>query len=357
MFNTFKNFFRNKEKENYVWCILPENYHLHIINKTEKNWLMKKKDVKNIKNFKFSGAVKTTVTPFIFKVNYIFENNDYRKEYGCASKFTLIEFESKDKDFDDEYAIFQVYKNNVPVQYSQIKLKDQISKILLFTDFETTMTKDLNLLEKKIIILESSYKNQKMIPYIIQDFENEINSYIKNNFHIESFQKLLFKFLERVFTSYLYVNLENDNYVLFFSFLNCFKSTIIKHLKADPSFKKKFYIFRNKLQKFIVFKCKQSFEAFYNFEMETIGFDVLSNDLCDILKQFFYYADSNKMENILNILKKIDYKNIKINSNDTDVILFYYFSVQKKIEAQNEDQFNSFYKFTKEINKFKGKLY
>ena len=357
MLRTIKGWFGNNKKENYVWIILPEYYYLQVITKVEKNWLMKNKDVKRIDTMSFSGPVSTMVTPLEFKVNYKFENTDYRKQYGCTSRFTLIEFESNDNNFNDESFIFQIYKNKVPVKYFLINLQNHKSRMLLFSDFDTTLMKDLFLLEKKIIVMKVSFINPKMIPYIIENFENNINSYINNNFHRESFQNFSKKLLEWIFLSQFYVNLTNNNYGLFFIFLKSFQSLISTFAKEDPRFKTQFNIFRKKLERFINSNCRNCIQDFYKFEMETIGIDVLSNDLSDILKQMYQYADFDDMENVVKIMKKINYKNIEIDSDDTHNILFYYFSVQRKIEKNNEDQFKTFQNFTKEINKFKGKIY
>ena len=357
MLSIFKDLFGKNKKGNYVWCILPEYYYLQVITKAENNWLKKKKHVKTIDNYKFMGNVKTNATLFKCKVNYKFQNSDYKKEYGCTSKFTLIEFESKDNNFDYENVIIQICKNNVPLKYFRINLKNQKSRILLFSDFDTTMTKDLNLFEKKIILIKASFKNPKMIPYINENFEKDIFLFIINNFHRESFQKNSKIMLEWIFKSKLHLNLTNTNYGLFFAFLSFLKFLISLFVNEDPRFKTQFNIFRKKLEKYINANCKNCIQAFYKFEMETIGADIFSNDLSDILKLMYQCANFDDMENVFNLMKKIDYKNIKMDSDDTHNILFYYFYVQRKIKKSNEDQYKTFQNFTKEINKFEGKIY
>ena len=355
MFDTFKGWFGNKEKGNYVWCILPEYFHLHVITKTEKNWLKKKKDIKKIDTWKFPGPVLTMATPQELRIKYKFNNNEYRKIYGCTSKFFLMEFDSKNKNFDDENVIFQIYKNNVPLKYFRVNLKNQKSKILLFSDFDTSINNDLVLLEKKIIILKASLICSKMIPYIIEEFEKSIFSYVKNNYHRETFQKFSKNFLERIFNSQLHIYLTNTNYGLFFSLLNCLKSLIKVYAKADPRFKTQFNLFRKKLEKYINSNCKKIIKTFHNFENETVDAEILSNDLTDILKQMYQCLSFDDTENFVNIMKNIDHEKLEIDSDDLQNILFYYFSIQRKIEINNNDQFKTFHNFTKEVNKFEGK--
>ena len=109
---------------------------------------------------------------------------------------------------------------------------------------------------------------------------------------------------------------------------------------------------RKKTGKFIFYNCKYCVQSFHKFEIESMGTDAFLNDLYDILKQMYFSTYSFIIKNIN---KKNLFEKLEMDSKDINIILFYYFDIQRKIVKNNSYQFNFFYFFTKKINEFKGK--
>lgn len=347
-----KGWFVDTTTEHYVWFILPENSSHLII--SDHDYKLSKNDLKSLKkDEEVSALVKTKQEIQKFTIRHQIQNHEFTKEYNCQEKFVLCEFRSNQTDFDKERVLIQLQKKD-SVEIFHFTLESQLSGVLFFSDFDQTNTSSFNLLEKQIVILEASLVSPKMIPFIKQHFQENLESCIRLNSSRDFFIRISKNILKSVFESNLHEHLTVYNLELFFIYINCLRDQIIEFLVSDHAFKTSFEIFRKKLREFVLVNCKKCISRVDDFEASITNSDSLSNDLLYIIVRIHKYSELYDFEKVCEIIDETKYSNFLINSKDIESIVSYYFQIQKKISSKNKRDLEAFKKFTTGLNEHKS---
>ena len=350
--NNTVDFNPSNQKNNYLWLILPEDHHLTILPDIFSYILEIKKKINDLNKITNSQSFQTKTAKQEFKVIFKFENQDYTSEYECSSNFTLVEFQFKGNT-TKECALIRVKKQGNLFKPFGVFFETQKSKLLLFSDLDKQKTTDLHFLEKQVLFINASFTNIKMIPHIKASFRAKIVKCLKKNRRCPEFKKSSKKILLRILESSFYQNINDQNFELFFVFLDSIKSLILDFAKSDLNFKNQFFLFKIEFQLLILSNFKECLQAFIDLEGNFKAYN-LENDLNKILEGVCYCALQNETRQMIEKMKSVRYEKLLLDPTEIRSILSYYFEIKSKINEESEEH-KIFAQFTKEINNLEGK--